>query len=314
MKIIFMGSPDFAVPTLESLLNSLDHQVVAIFTQDPKPRGRGLNIQYSSVHEIAIRHNIATYTPKTLRSEEVSRLIDSIEADVIVVVAYGFILPSYILKSKKYGCLNIHPSSLPRHRGAAPLQRTILHGDKETSIIIMQMDEGCDSGDIILEEKFSLHEHITLPELHDKCSAIGADLLIKTLANIDSLPRIPQKTTGVTFAPKLTKAEGLINWSDGAHEIDCKIRAMNPWPGAYFKYDGKIIKVHEANYLETSHNLRAGSVLPEDCSVAGFLKNKFEVACGSGTLNITKLQQEGKKTLSIIEFLRGTHIISGTIL
>jgi methionyl-tRNA formyltransferase len=297
MKVIFMGTPEFAVPALRELINNNDHQVVGVFTQAAKSKGRGLNEVASPVHLLASEYNIATYTPKTLRTEEITNLINSIEADIIVVVAYGFLIPTVILQAKKYGCLNIHPSSLPRHRGAAPLQRTIIEGDLETSVCIMQMDEGLDTGDIILQHSLSLSPRITLPILHDQCAKIGADLLIKTLDNIDNLPKIIQDKNGVTYAHKLKKEEGKIDWCETAYKIDCKIRGMNPWPGVYFEYRGKVIKILEAYYNDLDINLPPGTVVNNN-SVLG-------VACGKGTLIIQKLQQEGRKILNAEEFMRG---------
>lgn len=204
-----MGTPQFAVPTLLKLINCPSHQVVAVFTQAPKSNGRGLNAIVSPVHEVALQYNIPVYIPVTLKTKEVT---DIIEGDIIVVVAYGFIIPKVVLQSKKYGCLNIHPSSLPRHRGAAPLQRTIIEGDTKTSVCVIQMDEGLDTGDIILQKSFSLSPRITLVDLHGKCAEYGADLLLEVLNNIDNLLRIPQFMEGITYAHKLTKEEGKIDW------------------------------------------------------------------------------------------------------
>ncbi|WP_375319032.1 methionyl-tRNA formyltransferase [Candidatus Tisiphia endosymbiont of Oplodontha viridula] len=299
MKVIFMGTPEFAVPTLRKLINSNDHQVVGVFTQMPKFKGRGLNEIASPVHHLASKYNIATYTPKTLKTEEITNLINSIEADIIVVVAYGFLIPQVILQAKKYGCLNIHPSSLPRHRGAAPLQRTIIEGDLETSVCIMQMDEGFDTGDIILRHSLSLSPRITFPILHDQCAEIGADLLIQTLDNIDNLPRISQDKKGITYAHKLKKEEGKIDWHETAYKIDCKIRGMNPWPSVYFEYRGKTIKILEAYYNDLDVDLPPGTVVNNSA---------LEIACGKGTLIIQKLQQEGRKILSAEEFMRGLQI------
>lgn len=304
MKVIFMGTPEFALPTLTKLINSKNHQVVGVFTQVAKAKNRGLNTIESPVHYLASQHNIQVYTPITLRNDETINLIKSIEADVIIVVAYGFLIPEAILQAKKYGCLNVHPSSLPRHRGAAPLQYTIIAGDLESSVCIMQMDKGFDTGDIILQQKFSILPRITLPILHDQAASLGADLLVKTLDNIDILPRIRQSEEGVTYAHKLTKEQGLIDWRETAYSLDCKIRGMNPWPSVYFSYKGKIIKILEAEYSEITSHLPAGTVISKG----------LEIACGKGTLMVKKLQQEGKKPLDIEEFLRGMSIQIGTLL
>lgn len=299
-----MGTPAFAEPALEYLINSENHQVVSVFTQMPKSKGRGLALTLSSVHQLAIKHNIPVNTPITLRSSEITELVNSIEADIIVVVAYGFIVPLTILQSKKNGCLNIHPSNLPRHRGAAPLQRTIIEGDCTSSVCIMQMDEGLDTGDILLQEQFDLPARITLPELHDKCAIIGGQLLIKVLDNLDNLPRIQQATQGTTYASKLKKEEGVVNWQETSYQLDCKIRGMNPWPSVYFLYNEKIIKILEANYTDIDHPALPGTVI----------NNNLEITCGKGTLIVTKLQQQGKKSLLTQEFLCGTSIAIGTVL
>lgn len=299
-----MGTPEFAVPTLKRLIDSVTHQVVAVFTQAPKSKGRGLNAIASPVHRLALQSNIPVYTPPTLRNKECINLIDSIVADVIIVTAYGFLIPPQILHAKKYGCLNIHPSSLPQHRGAAPLQRTIIAGDLVTSVCIMQMDEGLDTGDIILKSTWELPPKVTFQELHDQASMIGANLLLEVLDNIDNLPKIAQSLDGVSYAHKLKKEEGVINWQESAYQIDCKIRGMNPWPGVYFKYKGKIIKILEAEYSDTNNNLSPGTVI----------NDRLWVACGKGTLIIKKLQQEGRKILNATEFLRGEKIPIGTLL
>ncbi|CAF2993514.1 unnamed protein product, partial [Rotaria sp. Silwood2] len=218
-------------------LHSTHHKVVAVFTQLPKSQGRGLKEIPSPVHKVALQYNIPIYTPTTLRSKEIVNLITAIEAEAIIVVAYGFLIPKAILESKKYGCLNIHPSSLPRHRGAAPLQHTIIAGDRTTAVSIIQMDEGFDTGDIILQHSFTLPTRITLPLLQAQCATIGATLLLNVLDNIGGLPRVVQNTENVTYAPKLKKEEGKIDWCDTAYKIDCKIRGMNPWPGVYFEYN-----------------------------------------------------------------------------
>ncbi|WP_342269874.1 methionyl-tRNA formyltransferase [Rickettsia endosymbiont of Orchestes rusci] len=304
MKIILMGTPAFALPALEKLIASNNHRLVSVFTQRPKAKGRRLHEIKSPVHQLALQHQIPVYTPVTLKSDEVTNLINSIEADIIIVVAYGFIVPTAILNAKKYGCLNIHPSDLPRHRGAAPLQRTIICGDKISAVCIIRMNEGLDTGDIIVKQNFDIPARMTLEELHNKCAVMGAELLIKTLDEIDNLPPVPQIDKGVSYAYKLTKEEGKINWEETAYQIDCKIRGMNPWPGVYFSYKDKIIKILEADYLDQPHDFPAGTVISK----------KLEVACGSGILIIKKLQQESKRSLITEEFLRGMDIPVGTLL
>ena len=303
VNIIFMGTPEFAVPAHQNLIPSKEHNVVAVFSQRPKAKGRGMKITKSPIHQLAESHQISVHTPTTLRKAELLELIDSISADIIVVVAYGFIIPKDILESKKYGCLNIHPSKLPKYRGAAPLQRTIIEGEKESAVCIMQMDEGLDTGDIILQEDFALDPRITLQELHDKCAQIGGDLLLKTLDNIETLPRIKQAANGQTYAHKLTKEESRINWRDSAFKIDCMIRGMNPWPGVYFEFENKKIKILEAEYSNIDHNYEAGQII----------NKSFDIASEKGILHVKSVKPEGKPKMSSEDYLNGnSNIIVGS--
>ena len=303
MKIIFMGTPEFALPSLEALVAS-KHEVVAVFTAPPKPQGRGLTVSKSVVHQLADHHDIKVHTPNNLKNPETLDLITSIDAEVIVVVAYGFIIPKIVLESKRYGCLNIHPSDLPKYRGAAPLQRTIINDDTLTAVCIMQMDIGLDTGDIILQQKFNLDPSVTLDSLSKTCAEIGANLLLETLAKIDILPRIPQSNDNLIYANKLTKEEGKIDWYDSARSIDCKIRGMTPWPGVYFTYENKIFKVLAAQHKNLTHNHQAGTVIDD----------KLLIACGQDSLQLLEIQQAGKKIMSVEDFLRGNPIAIGTIL
>ena len=291
-----MGTPLFAVPALKAILESKIHKVVAVFSQGPKAKGRGMKIAESPVHELAISYNIPVYTPSTLRNEDANKLIKSIEADIIVVTAYGFIIPKNILEAKKHGCLNIHPSDLPKYRGAAPLQRTIINGESETAVCIMQMDEGLDTGDIILEQKFHISDKITFTELHDKTSQMGAQMLVQVLDNIDKIKPFKQSEAGMLYAHKLSKEESKLDWNESAFLIDCKIRGMNPWPGVYFEYQDKKIKIVEAEYVNIDHKYEPGGLLDN---------NIFEVACGKGILRIMKLQPEGKRIMSAKDYRLG---------
>ena len=294
MKIIFMGTPDFATPALESLINS-HHEVVAVFTQSPKPKGRALALTPSPVQSISAKHHITLHTPPTLKKEEYYQQVLDIQADIIVVVAYGFIIPGVILDAKKYGCLNIHPSKLPKFRGAAPLQRTIMSGDSETAVCIMQMDDGIDTGDILLREDFLIPSDISLQELHDLCAAKGAKLLLETLDQIDTLPHIKQSNEGASYAHKLSKEEGKIDWEKSAEVIERKIRAMNPWPCAYSSCDDMQIKILEAKAHNQEHNFAPGAIT----------RKESMIACGEGLLEVKLIQKPGKKAMSFAEFLRG---------
>jgi methionyl-tRNA formyltransferase len=298
-----MGTPDFAVPALQNLISSKEHNVVAVFSQRPKAKGRGMKITKSFIHQLAESNQILVYTPTTLRKAESIELIDSISADIIVVVAYGFIIPKNILESKKHGCLNIHPSKLPKYRGAAPLQRTIIEGEEETAVCIMQMDEELDTGNIILQEDFALDPRVTLRELHGKCAQIGGDLLLKALDNIDALPRIKQVANGEAYAHKLTKEEGRINWRDSAFKIDCMIRGMNPWPGVYFEFENKKIKILEAECSNINHNYEAGQVI----------NKSFDIASEKGILHVKSVKPEGKPKMPSEDYLNGnSNIIVGS--
>lgn len=303
MKVIFMGTPSFAVPALKELIKHPNYDVVAVFSQAPKQKGRKLQISKSAVHLLAEEHNIAVHTPPTLKTTENQQLVLDIDADVIIVAAYGFIIPKVILESKKYGCINIHPSRLPRHRGAAPLQHSILSGDKQSSVCIMQMDEGLDTGDVLVEEIFDMPTTITLPELHDKCAYMGARLLIHTLDNISTISPKPQSEIGATYAHKISKEDGKVNW----HEMDATtiirmLRGLNPWPGIYFQYDTNLIKIIEAVEISTESSSKAGIVLDD----------KLTIKCKEGAIRILSLQKPGKKAVSTQDFLNGNPIKQGT--
>lgn len=297
-----MGTPDFAVPALKSIIKSDDHEVVAVFTSPPKPKNRGLKTIKSPIHLLAEENNIEVHTPKSLRKGDAAEIIDKIEADIIVVVAYGFIVPETILQLKKHGCLNIHPSKLPRYRGAAPLQRTIINGDKETAICVMQMDAGLDTGDIILQEDLALDDRTTLIELHDKCAKIGGDLLIKTLDNIEELPRIKQSEEGVVYADKLTKEEGLVDWRESAFAIDCKVRGMNPWPGVYFEHNSNVIKIIESEVIDYT---KQNDELLGDNNLEKEAASHFDIQCGRGVLRLLKVKPSGKSVMGGMDYLRG---------
>jgi methionyl-tRNA formyltransferase len=295
-----MGTSNFAVPALSELAKK--HSVQAVFTQKSKAQGRGLNIKLSPVHQLADSLCIPVHTPGTLKSNEVLELINSIDADVIVVCSYGFIIPKTILEAKKYGCLNIHPSLLPKYRGAAPLQRAIINGDDKTAVCIMQMDEGLDTGPIILQQDFAIDENINYTQLHDKCAAIGASLLLKTMAEIDTLPRLIQSADGVSYAHKLGKQESRIDWSKSAKQIHDQVRGMNPWPGVFFVHNDLEIKVLKTTVINTKHNFEYGTVI----------NDQLHVACGDVVLVMELLQKPGGKVLSSQDFLRGYAIPQNT--
>ena len=297
MKVIFMGTPEFAVPTLEALYK--EHQVVAVYTQAPKPAGRGHKETFSSIHNFALKSNIPIYTPKSFRNEDSQAEFKALEADCIIVAAYGLILPKLVLTHCKYGCINIHPSSLPLFRGAAPIQRTILAGDKSTSMCIMQMDEGVDTGDILKQEEVKLDEMITFPELSNSMAKLGAELLLEVLSDIKNI--IPKKQQGEScYAKKITKEEGELNWNESGENLMRKVRALNPWPGTFFYNGSEKIKVKEAKFYKEDHNQQPGTVIDS--------KN-LKIACKTGSFQPLIVQKPGKNAMKIEDFLKGNKII-----
>jgi methionyl-tRNA formyltransferase len=295
MNVIFMGTPEFAVPSLKRIINST-HKVAAVFTQKPKPQGRGLELTKSPIHSIAYEHGITAHTPSTLRSDDVIDLINSINADIIVVAAYGFILPKSVLESKKYGCINLHPSRLPRFRGAAPLQHTIISRDKESSICIIQMDEGMDTGDILLQKDFNLPESPTLKWLHDYTSNEGGKMIVEVLDDYENMPHKPQSQNGVVLAPKLRKEDSKINWNQDAFEIEAKIRGYSAWPGSFISTNIGDIKIIEAVALEFSHNSIPSTILD---------KNLMIIACAKNALKLELIRNDSGKLVSISDFING---------
>lgn len=295
MNVVFMGTPEFAVPTLQELIFS-NHKVVAVFTQRPKPRDRGLKEAESPVHILANQHNIPVYTPSSVKTEEALHIITNIEADIIVVAAYGFIIPASILYCKKYGAINLHPSSLPRFRGAAPLQHTIIEGDGESSICVIQMDEGMDTGDILLQQDFSLPHRADVKWLHDYCASEGAKLVVQVLDNREVITPRKQPGEGIKYAGKLSKIDGLIDFDEDAFKIDCKIRGMVIWPGCYFNSNLGEIKIIEAEPLMLNHQEIPGKILD---------KKNLIISCKSGAIQINKLQIPGKKQIATAEFVNG---------
>ena len=298
LNIIFAGTPDFAVPTLQALLTASPHKVVAVFTQPDRPAGRGQQLHASPIKTLASTYHIPVYQPKTLRDADVQAEIKKLNPDVIVVVAYGLILPQAVLDIPRFGCINIHPSLLPRWRGAAPIQRTIEAGDSETAITIMKMDKGMDTGPILLQEIIRLGGDETAGVLHDFCSQRGAELLLAVLRDIEIIQPIPQSDEGATHAAKLEKSESAIDWESRLTEIDCKIRAMNPWPVATMLFHQQPLKIFEAEILSSEKTKHA----PGDLFQSG---NKLCVAAKEGVLEIKWLQLPGKKIMSAKDFLNG---------
>lgn len=299
MRIIFMGSPDFAVPALNALVEA-GHDVVAVYCQPPRPAGRGKSDRKTAVHERAVELGLDVRTPRTLRDAEEQAKFASLDADLAVVAAYGLILPRPILEAPRLGCVNIHASLLPRWRGAAPIQRAILAGDKVSGVTIMQMDVGLDTGPMLLTRELGL-DRKNAGQVTEKLSILGASALLEWL-NDPTSPR-PQPEDGATYAPKIDKAEARIDWSKPADEIELQIRAFAPWPGAWFEANGERIKLLEARAGHDAAG-KPGEVL-DDC---------LNIAAGSGYVRPLRVQRAGRSSMTVDELLRGFAIPKGTIL
>ena len=305
MRIVFMGTPDFAVPALRRLIEA-GHDVIAVYTQPPRPAGRGQREQPSPVHQEAARGGIPVHTPKTLRSEAEQAAFAALGADIAVVAAYGLILPKPILDAPRHGCLNIHASLLPRWRGAAPIHRAILAGDAATGITIMQMNEGLDTGPMLLRESVPIGPDMTAQSLHDALAALGGDLIVTALDRLQqgTLVPTPQPDEGVTYAAKLTREEGRLDWHRTAEELERQVRAFDPWPGAWFDHAGERFKVLKARVVADAKAAAPGTVLDD----------RLTVACGRGGLAILRLQRAGRAAMDADAFLRGSPIAAGTVL
>jgi methionyl-tRNA formyltransferase len=301
MRLIFMGTPDFAVPTLVELA-ARGHEIAAVYTRAPKPAGRGMDVQRTPVEQEARRLALAVHTPRILKDNEAQEAFRAHDAEAAVVVAYGLILPKSVLEAPRLGCFNIHASLLPRWRGAAPINRAIMAGDTESGVTIMKMDEGLDTGAIAMAERTPIGTDMTAGDLHDVLSRLGADLMLRTLAAAErgSLTLTPQPEQGVTYAEKISKNETRIDWSKPWKQVHDHIRGLSPFPGAWFEIDGVRIKA-----------LR--STKGEGAGAAGTaLDDKLTIACGAGTVRLTQVQRAGKQPMSADEFLRGTPLKSGT--
>ncbi len=298
MKVVFMGTPDFSVPVLEALVQH--HDVICVYTQPPRPAGKGYQLKPSPVQMAAEKLGIPVRYPVSLKKADVQEEFSALNADVAVVCAYGLLLPAAVLYAPKLGCINVHASLLPRWRGAAPIQRAIEAGDKQSGVTIMKMDEGLDTGDMFLMKTVNITEKTTAQQLHDSLSALGAQMIIEVLSDLPQA--VPQPRDGITYAQKILKKESLIDWSLSAEQIRNKIMAFNPYPGAYFLYKGERIKVFEAKVVSDIPNAQSGVVL-DDALLIG---------CGKkSALRLLTLQREGKKALSVSDFLKGFSLQKG---
>jgi methionyl-tRNA formyltransferase len=299
MRVVFMGSPEFAVPSLNALVE-VGHEVVAAYCQPPRPAGRGKAERWTAVHERAEQLGIAVRTPRTLRDSEEKARFRALDADLAVVAAYGLILPKPILEAPKAGCINVHASVLPRWRGAAPIQRAILAGDEVSGITMMRMDEGLDTGPILLKRELNIRGK-TAGQVTEELAKLGANALIEWLDNPSS--PVPQPNVGVTYASKIDKAEARIDWSKPAENIERQVHAFNPVPGAWFEADGERIKLLECA-VGSDASGQAGEVLDECLSVA----------CGEGYIRALKVQRAGRAAMTPGELLRGYPVPKGALL
>ncbi|MBH0004947.1 methionyl-tRNA formyltransferase [Pseudoalteromonas sp. APC 3358] len=308
LRIIFAGTPDFAARHLQALIQS-EHQIVGVYSQPDRPAGRGKKLKASEVKELALEHNLPVFQPQSLKNDEALAELTSLNADIMIVVAYGLILPKAILEAPRLGCLNVHGSILPRWRGAAPIQRAIWAGDEQTGVTIMQMDEGLDTGDMLHISRCPISTTETSASLYTKLAELGPDALIETinkLANGELTPE-PQNDELANYAKKLSKEEANIDWSMSALQIERNIRSFNPWPVCFTQMGGQTVKIYQAQVVLQSGD--PGQILSSD-------KNGVVVACGEHALCITQLQPQGKKPMAINDFLNGRSdwVTPGTIL
>lgn len=320
-----MGTPELSVGTLEALAES-GHEIVLVVTQPDKPKGRGGKMQYTPVKEAALVRGIPVYQPKKIRDAECIKELKKYDADVMVVIAFGQILPKEILEMTPYGCINVHASLLPKYRGAAPIQWAVIDGEEVSGVTTMQMDEGLDTGDILLKEEIVLDRKETGGSLHDKIAEAGAGLCVKTLAALEKkeLTPVKQGESPTAYARMLDKSMGNIDWSASAISIERLIRGLNPWPSAYTHWNDKVMKIWEAEPLEETETLGETESLGETegldkikaapGTIIKVTKESFHVQTGNGILEVTKLQLPGKKRMDTGAFLRGSSIRVGEVL
>ena len=297
MRVIFAGTPDFAASALAALIEA-EHEILAVLTQPDRPKGRGMKLTPSPVKTLALQHNLPVWQPENLKDVSIQQQLRDLQADVMVVAAYGLLLPAEVLNIPEHGCLNIHASLLPRWRGAAPIQRAIEAGDVESGVCIMQMDVGLDTGDVLLSRNTPIKNDTTAAQLHDALAVIGAEAIVEALATLPALTAVSQPETGVTYAQKLSKPDAEIDWSLGAKQIHNKIRALNPVPGAWSRLNGQVIKIWTSSVLEMSSTATTGSIVAAD-------KQGIAVQTGEGVVLITELQASGSKRMAAAAFVAG---------
>lgn len=299
LRIIFAGTPDFAASALSALIES-EHEVIAVYTQPDRPAGRGRKLRASPVKEVAVEHNIPVFQPENLKTSETQDELKNLNADIMVVAAYGLILPQVVLDIPRLGCLNIHASLLPRWRGAAPIQRAIAAGDKESGISIMQMNAGLDTGNILQLFSCPITAEDNGGDLHDRLAEIGANAIVEVLNDLDSdtLNPVIQDDSLATYAHKLDKKEAIIDWKNSATDIERFIRAFNPWPVAFTYINDKTLRIWQAQVLTDNSDLEAGTIIRCD-------KKSIDISCGEGVLRILKLQPSGSKAMDVAAFMNG---------
>lgn len=305
MRIVFMGTPDFAVPSLQALIDA-GHEVCAVYTQPDKPQGRKQVLTAPPVKELALQYHIPVYQPATLKNEEEQEKLRALAPEVIIVVAYGKLLPKAVLDIPPRGCINVHGSLLPRWRGAAPIQWSVIAGDEKAGVTTMQMAEGLDTGDMLLTYETEIGARETAGELFDRLAQAGAELLVRTLVELDSITPRPQDDSRSCYAHMLDKQMAVIDWAKSAREIDCLIRGLSPWPVALTTLDGARLKIYAAEPVPGTG--RPGEVLVSDP------RKGLTVACGAGALALHEVQLVGGKRMKSADFLRGHAIQTGTIL
>ena len=304
MKIVYMGTPEIAAVILNRILESGKHEVVLAVTQPDRPRGRGKNMAMSEVKTLALEHDIPVFTPERIKDAESIEELKKYDADMFVVAAFGQILSKEVLTMPKYGCINVHASLLPKYRGAAPIQWAILDGQLTTGITIMQMDEGLDTGDIILQEEIRIPHDETAGGLHDRLAELGGEVLLKAMDQIEAgtAIRTPQGPAKTHYASMLTKKMGKLDFTKSARELDRYVRGLNPWPSAYAFLDGKMVKIWDTMITDKcEEGLKPGDVYGVD-------KNGFYIATGDGGLRVLEIQPEGKRAMKASEFLRGYNV------
>ena len=316
LRIVFMGTPDIAVPTLQALVDSR-HTVVGVFCQPDKPKGRGNKLQMPPTKELAISYDIPVYQPQSLCNEEAEELLQSLSPDIVVVIAYGKILPPWLIHQPPLGCINLHASLLPKFRGAAPIQYAILHEESETGMTIMHMDEGLDTGDILLMERIPVTEEDTSGTMFTALAQLGAQMIVPTVdaLQVGTLTRVPQNHEEAVETGKITKEMGLLDFTEPAHTLAAKIRAFNPSPGSYTFLKGKRIKFWHAKVDRDSkyapEKLQGACGYPKEGTVVSVDKHSFSIFTGHGVLRITEVQPENKKRMDAGDFARGHQLAVG---